>query len=171
MCWYRCSKQPSAFTVPQGLVTIPKGFWKCRALREKCDWCFTLSKSCHRALFLFISQMWNSKRDSSRSLLPPVAQAAVTARLSLPADGFGLQNAVKFSIYPHLIFVVARRYQYPEVCIPSVAYPETPLALGALRHQQNAPLLCLNLISGWTEEVGYFKKDFRVCDLPVEVGM
>lgn len=61
------------------------------------------------------------------------------SQLSLPAGGFGLQDTAEFSILAHLVFVFARRNQYLEVSIPSVAYPDTPLALGALGHQQKAP--------------------------------
>lgn len=155
----------------KGLETPPKGFWECRTPREQRDWCSTLSKSCHRAPVHFISQMWISKRDPGRSLLPPwprqqwqpaqppcwwLWSAGHCRILSFSPFGFCIcqEKSIPWGLHPlHVISWHSTGFR------------------GTRAPAENSWFICLDLIFGWAEEVGCFKKDFKLCYFPVEVGM
>lgn len=138
MCWYLCSKQSSALTVPPRAGNDSKRLLEAQSSRGAA-WLMLhpLKKLPQSSCTSFFRCGTARGIQADPSCLPWPRQQWQPG--SAPCDGFALQDAVEFSISPLLICAVARGYQCPEVCIPFVACPDTALALGALSQQQNAP--------------------------------
>lgn len=140
MCWYLCSNHSSAFTAPQRAGNYSKRLLEVHSSRGAA-WLMLhpLKELPQSSIALHFSDV--EQQEASRQIPPASCGPCSNDRQAQPPCWWvwSAGRCQILNFFPNLIFVVARRYQYPEVCIPSVAYPDTQVALGVLSHQQKAP--------------------------------